>query len=264
MPARRLLSRFSVPLMAAALASACRGSASTVTHPPGPHPLDGGAAEVRTVPEVPSSVDGAYRLREVDGAPLPTTFVPDAGCQARITAGTLTLTRRHFALSLATERHCGAAPSAVAARTASGQWSADVATLQLRADTGDAFTSARAVVVSRGEVRVEAVSVGGVERPVNWRFVRVGPLSVTGYFRMNRPVIQSATSASAAGAKVSSIRAYSAGAPVRLVWKRWLSPGISRTVASALPPARSAAAIAARFSAAGTWRSLLPPMASTG
>ena len=75
---------------------------------------------------------------------------------------------------------------------------------------------------------------------------------------------QSPISSSAAGAIVSSIRAYSEGAPVVQVWNRWFRPGSSLTVDCVLPPSFRADSIAARFSLGGTWRSFSPLSARTG
>src|SRR5207247_1715722 len=79
----------------------------------------------------------------------------------------------------------------------------------------------------------------------------------------NRLPIHPEISSSAAGANVSSILAYSAGAPVSLVWNRWFSFGNSFVVTSLLPPSFSAFSIASRSGFAGTCKSRSPPNAST-
>src|SRR5262245_41634103 len=83
-------------------------------------------------------------------------------------------------------------------------------------------------------------------------------------FARVRAAIQPDISSSAAGATVSGIAEYSISEPVFAVWNMWFRPSSSFTVASRLPPALSAAAMPARFSFGGTWKSLLPLIASTG
>jgi len=63
---------------------------------------------------------------------------------------------------------------------------------------------------------------------------------------------------------VSSISAYSLGAPVFVVWKRWFKPGSSSTSKCLLPPSSNAFLIVGRFCAGETCRSFSPFNASTG
>lgn len=116
--------------------------------------------------------EGVYVLARVDSLAVPARVGAAAEpCAPVLTQATLTLIEDRFSYSQTAQEGCGTERTTVV-RRAAGEFDVDVASVELRADSGQAFTRATGVFLRDGELQLVEVAGPDGARGVRWRFHR--------------------------------------------------------------------------------------------